>query len=98
MVPLRTLPRAPSANLQLDLKLLEGRELPDSAIVDAAATLEGLADAIVVGSHHLEDARRLAAAIPGAGSATTRCWPYRASQACASLSACCATWSGAGPA
>ena len=65
MVPLRTLPRAPSANLQLDLKLLEGRELPDSAIVDAAATLEGLADAIVVGSHHLEDARRLAAAIPG---------------------------------
>ena len=65
MVPLRTLPRAPSANLQLDLKLLEGRKLPDSAIVDAAATLEGLADAIVVGSHHLEDARRLVAAIPG---------------------------------
>ena len=66
LAPLRTLPRAPSANLQLDLKLLEGRELPDSAIADAAAALDGLADAIVVGSHHLEDARRLAAAVPGA--------------------------------
>ena len=66
VAPLRTLPRAPSANLQLDLKLLEGHALPDSAIADAAAALDGLADAIVVGSHHLEDARRLVAAIPGA--------------------------------
>lgn len=64
--PLRRLPRAPSANLQLDLKLLEGHTLADSAVTDAAAAVAGLADAIVVGSHHLDDARRLAAAIPGA--------------------------------
>jgi glycerophosphoryl diester phosphodiesterase len=62
---LRTLPRASSANLQLDLKLLEGRKLPESAITDAAAALDGLGDWIVVGSHHLDDARRLAAAVPG---------------------------------
>jgi glycerophosphoryl diester phosphodiesterase len=64
--PLRTLPRASSANLQLDLKLLEGHKLPESAITDAAAALDGLGAWVVVGSHHLEDARRLAAAIPGA--------------------------------
>lgn len=66
IAPLRRRPRAPSANLQLDLKLLEGHSLPDSAIADAAAAVAGLEDAIVVGSHHLDDARRLAAAIPGA--------------------------------
>jgi glycerophosphoryl diester phosphodiesterase len=66
VAPLRTLPRAPSARLQLDLKMLAGHELPDSALEDAGAALDGLSDAIVVGSHHLEDARRLAAAIPGA--------------------------------
>jgi len=66
VAPLQRLPRAPSANLQLDLKLLEGHTLPDSAVADAAAAVTGLADAIVVGSHHLDEARRLAAAIPGA--------------------------------
>lgn len=66
IAPLRERPRAPSANLQLDLKLLEGHLLPDSAIADAAAAVAGLEDAIVVGSHHLDDARRLVAAIPGA--------------------------------
>lgn len=64
--PLRKLPRAPSATLQLDLKLLQGHTLPDSAIADAAEAVAGLEDAIVVGSHHLDDARRLVAAIPGA--------------------------------
>jgi glycerophosphoryl diester phosphodiesterase len=66
IAPLRERPRAPSANLQLDLKLLEGHSLSDSAIADAAAAVAGLEDAIVVGSHHLDDARRLVAAIPGA--------------------------------
>ncbi|MDK1491776.1 hypothetical protein QN219_17180 [Sinorhizobium sp. 7-81] len=66
VAPLRKLPRAPSANLQLDLKLLEGHALPDSAIADAAAAVAGLEDAIVVGSHHLDEARRLVAAMPGA--------------------------------
>ncbi|WEX90679.1 hypothetical protein PZN02_004235 [Sinorhizobium garamanticum] len=66
VAPLRRLPRAPSANLQLDLKLLEGHTLPDSAVADAAAAVAGLADAIVIGSHHLGEARRLVAAIPGA--------------------------------
>ncbi|BCH22593.1 glycerophosphodiester phosphodiesterase [Mesorhizobium sp. L-8-3] len=66
VAPLRILPRAPSANLQLDLKLLNGRRLPDSAIGDAAAAVRGLGDAIVVGSHHLEDARRFVSVIPGA--------------------------------
>jgi glycerophosphoryl diester phosphodiesterase len=66
VAPLRVLPRAPSANLQLDLKLLKGRTLPDSAVADAAAAVAGLVDGIVVGSHHLGQARRLVAAIPGA--------------------------------
>ncbi|QFI68920.1 glycerophosphodiester phosphodiesterase [Sinorhizobium alkalisoli] len=66
VAPLRTLPRAPSAILQLDLKLLQGQRLPDAAIADAAAAVAGLGDAIIVGSHHLDDARRLVAAIPGA--------------------------------
>jgi glycerophosphoryl diester phosphodiesterase len=64
LAPLRTVPRAPSANLQLDLKIVGRRRLPDSAVADAAAVtgVEG----IIIGSHHLDDARRLAAAIPGA--------------------------------
>ena len=66
VAPLRTLPGAPSAKLQLDLKLLEGHTLPDLAIVDAATALNGLGDWIVVGSHHLAEARRLAAVLPGA--------------------------------
>jgi glycerophosphoryl diester phosphodiesterase len=64
--PLRTLPKAPSANLQLDLKLLDGRPLRDSAVADAAAAVAGLTDAIIVSSHHLDDARRLVAAMAGA--------------------------------
>lgn len=66
VAPLRTLSRAPSTNLQLDLKLLKGHTLPDAAVADAAAAVAGLEDAIIVGSHHLDDARRLVAAIPGA--------------------------------
>jgi glycerophosphoryl diester phosphodiesterase len=65
--PLRRLPRAPTASLQLDLKLFEGHPLPDSAVADAAAAVAGLEEAIVIGSHHLDAARRLVAAIPGAG-------------------------------
>ena len=57
---------APGANLQLDLKLLEGRALADAAVADAAAAVAGLEHAIVVGSHHLDEARRLVAAMPGA--------------------------------
>jgi glycerophosphoryl diester phosphodiesterase len=64
--PLRALPRAPSANLQLDLKILEGHPLSDAAVTDAATAVAGLDEAIVIGSHHLDEARRLAAAIPGA--------------------------------
>jgi glycerophosphoryl diester phosphodiesterase len=66
VAPLRTLPRAPSANLQLDLKILEGHAISDSALADAATAIAGLADSIVIGSHHLNDARRLVAAMPGA--------------------------------
>lgn len=66
VAPLRKLPRAVSASLQLDLKLLEGQGLPDSAIADAAAAVAGIEEAIVIGSHYLNDARRLSAAIPGA--------------------------------
>lgn len=65
VAPLRRLPRTPSANLQLDLKMLKGHTLRDAAIADAAAAVAGVEDAIVVGSHHLDDARRLVAAIPG---------------------------------
>ena len=66
LAPLRKLARAPSANLQLDLKKLEDAGCQISAIADAAAALDGLADAIVIGSHHLDDARQVVAAIPGA--------------------------------
>jgi glycerophosphoryl diester phosphodiesterase len=66
VAPLRSLPRAPGANLQLDLKVPEGRPLPDPALADAAAAVAGLEPAIVVGSHYLDEARRLAAAMPGA--------------------------------
>jgi hypothetical protein len=66
IAPLRTLPKAPSANLQLDLKILERRPLSDSAVANAADAVAGLEDAIVVGSHHLDEVRRLVAAIPGA--------------------------------
>jgi glycerophosphoryl diester phosphodiesterase len=63
---LKNLPRAPSANLQLDLKVLDGRPLAETSIADAAAAVAGLEDAIVVGSHYLDEARRLVTAMPGA--------------------------------
>ena len=63
---LQGLPRAPSANLQLDLKVLDGRPLAPRTIAEAAEAVEGLESTIVIGSHHLEEARKLAAAIPGA--------------------------------
>ena len=66
LAPLASLPRAPMASLQLDLKVLERRGLPERVIADAAAAVAGLADAIVVGSHYLDEARRLASAMPGA--------------------------------
>jgi hypothetical protein len=66
VAPLRIAPRAPSASLQLDLKLQKGSTLPDSAIEDAAKAVSGLAQAIIIGSHYLANARRLVSAIPGA--------------------------------
>ena len=66
VAPLRALPRGPGASLQLDLKLPEGRPSPAAAVADAAAAVAGLEHAIVVGSHHLDQARRLVAAMPGA--------------------------------
>ncbi len=64
--PIRSLERAQEANLQLDLKTTEGRELSEAAVADAAAAVAGLEHAIIVGSYHLDEARRMAAAIPGA--------------------------------
>jgi glycerophosphoryl diester phosphodiesterase len=66
VAPLRSRQRAPAASLQLDLKLREGDTLTEAAIADAAAAVAGLESAVVVGSHFLEEARRLSAAIPGA--------------------------------
>ena len=63
---LRRLPRAASANLQLDLKVLDGRPLSARSIADAAEALEGLGSTIVIGSHYLDEVRKLADAIPGA--------------------------------
>jgi glycerophosphoryl diester phosphodiesterase len=62
VAPLRALPGA-GASLQLDLKLPEGRTLPDAALADAAAATAALGAAIVVGAYDLDAARRLAAAI-----------------------------------
>ena len=56
----------PDANLQLDLKVVEGQSLPDALIADAAAAVAGLERQIVIGSHYLEEARALVAAMPGA--------------------------------
>jgi glycerophosphoryl diester phosphodiesterase len=66
VAPLRTLVGAPGANLQLDLKMPEGRALREVAVADAAEAVRGLEHAIIVGSHALEEARRLVAAMPGA--------------------------------
>jgi glycerophosphoryl diester phosphodiesterase len=65
VAPLRTLPRAPTASLQLDLKIIEGHKLSGSAVADAARAMAGLERSVVIGSHFLDEARRLAAAIPG---------------------------------
>lgn len=64
--PLATLPRAATTVLQLDLKTIEGKPLSDAALADAAAAVAGIEDAIVIGSMDLREARRLAAATPGA--------------------------------
>lgn len=66
LAPLASLPHAPSTCLQLDLKVLERRGVPARAVADAAVAAAGLGHTILVGSHHLDQARRLAAAIPGA--------------------------------
>lgn len=66
LVPLRSLERAQEANLQLDLKTTEGHALSEAAIADAATAVAGLERAIIVGSYHLDETRRLAAAMPGA--------------------------------
>jgi glycerophosphoryl diester phosphodiesterase len=66
VAPLRSLQRARGATLQLDLKVADGRALSERSIADAAAAVAGLERAIVVGSHHLDAARRLVAAMPGA--------------------------------
>jgi glycerophosphoryl diester phosphodiesterase len=63
---LKGMPRATTANLQLDLKVLDGRPLAENSIADAAAAVAGMQDAIVIGSHYLDEARRLVAAMPGA--------------------------------
>jgi glycerophosphoryl diester phosphodiesterase len=65
VAPLRALPRGPGASLQLDLKPTEAALAP-AAVADAAAAVAGLEQAIVVGSQHLDAARRLVAAMPGA--------------------------------
>jgi glycerophosphoryl diester phosphodiesterase len=65
LAPLATLPRAPAASLQLDIKLL-ARSLPHSAVTDAAAAVAGFEEAVIIGSMDLEAARRLAEAMPGA--------------------------------
>jgi glycerophosphoryl diester phosphodiesterase len=66
VAPLRSLHRAPQASLQLDLKVPEGRALSQATIADAVAAVVGLEQAIVVGSHSLDEARRFVAALPGA--------------------------------
>ena len=46
--------------------MVEGQRLPDALIADAAAAVAGLERRIVIGSHYLEEARALVAAMPGA--------------------------------
>ncbi len=66
LAPLASLPRAATTSLQLDLKVPEGKPLPGEAIADAAEAAAGIEDAVIVGSMELGEARRLAAAMPGA--------------------------------
>ena len=63
---LKKMPSATTSNLQLDLKILEGHLRTEESVADAAAAIAEIGNAIVVGSHYLEEARRLVAAIPGA--------------------------------
>lgn len=64
--PLRSLERGQEATLQLDLKVTEGHALSETAVAAAATAVAGLEHAVVVGSYHLGEARRLVAALPGA--------------------------------
>jgi glycerophosphoryl diester phosphodiesterase len=66
VAPLRSQRPAAGSNLQLDLILPKGRPLTEAGIGDAVTAVAGLERAIVVGSYHLDPARRLVAAIPGA--------------------------------
>jgi glycerophosphoryl diester phosphodiesterase len=66
LAPLKRLPPASGTHLQLDLKVPEGRVMAEASVADAAAAVAGLENAIVIGSHGLEEARRLVAAMPGA--------------------------------
>jgi glycerophosphoryl diester phosphodiesterase len=66
VAPLRGAAPAPGSSLQLDLKTTEGRPLSDASIADAAAAVSGLQRAIIVGSHYLDQAQSLVAAMPGA--------------------------------
>jgi glycerophosphoryl diester phosphodiesterase len=66
LAPLTGTAPAQTTSLQLDLKATEGRPLSDAAIADAAAAVSGLERAIIVGSHYLDQARNLVAAMPGA--------------------------------
>ena len=75
VAPLQSQPRSPTALLQLDLKLLQVDTLSQASIEDATAAVSGLEQAIVVGSDCLDEARHLAAAMPGA---RVGCDPMRA--------------------
>ena len=66
LAPLNRVPPARGTNLQLDLKVPEGRVMAEASVADAAAAVAGLQKAIVIGSHDLKAARRLVAAMPGA--------------------------------
>jgi glycerophosphoryl diester phosphodiesterase len=64
--PLRKLAPGANANLQLDLKMVGGQNLSEALIADAVRAVTGLEHEIIIGSHYLEEARRLVAAMPGA--------------------------------
>jgi glycerophosphoryl diester phosphodiesterase len=66
VAPLSRLPPGPNANLQLDLKMVEGQNLSEALIADAVRAVAGVERQIIIGSHYLQEARRLVAAIPGA--------------------------------
>jgi glycerophosphoryl diester phosphodiesterase len=66
VAPLRRLAPGPNANLQLDLKMAGVQNLSEVLIADAVRAVAGLEREIIIGSHYLEEARRLVAAMPGA--------------------------------